>query len=121
VHRILLVDDDADVLSFMSDALRDRDYHLRVLQSSAQAAAILERETFDLIITDIVMPKVHGLEILERARRHNPLARVVFVTGHPYRDILREGFEKGAFSVLQKPFPVDELLETVDQALKGGA
>jgi two-component system response regulator HydG len=121
VHRILLVDDDADVLSFMCDALQNRGYELHVLQNSTQAAALLERQTFDLIITDIVMPKVHGLEILERAKRRNPWARVIFVTGHPYRDILREGFEKGAYSVLQKPFAVDELLDTVDRALTGRA
>jgi two-component system, NtrC family, response regulator HydG len=121
VYRILLVDDDADVLSFMRDALQDRGYDLWVLQSGVQAVAILQRETFDLIITDIVMPKVHGLEILESAKRRDPLARVVFVTGHPFRDVVREGFEKGAFSVLEKPFLVDHLLETVDQALRGAA
>ena len=118
MHRILLVDDDADVLEFMSDALQGRGYDVKVLQSSSQAASVLQRETFDLIITDIVMPKVHGLEILENARRRNPAARVVFVTGHPHRDILREGFDKGAFSVLEKPFPVEEFLSTVDQALR---
>lgn len=121
MHRILLVDDDADVLSFMSDALQGRGYHLQVLQSSAQAAALLQQQSFDLVITDIVMPRVHGLQILENAKRGNPSARVVFVTGHPHRDILREGFEKGAFSVLEKPFPVDEFLETVDRALNRSA
>jgi DNA-binding NtrC family response regulator len=119
VQRILLVDDDEDVLSFMSDALVDRGYEPTVLQNSAEAAAILERETFDLIITDIVMPKVHGLEILESAKRRNPTVRVVFVTGYPHRDILREGFEKGAFSVIEKPFPVETFLATVDRALSG--
>ena len=116
--RILLVDDDADVLSFMSDTLTGRGYDLRVLQNSSDAAAVLERETFDLIITDIVMPRVHGLQILESAKRRNPSARVVFVTGHPHRDIVREGFDRGAFTVLEKPFPVDALLETVDRALR---
>ena len=118
--RILLVDDDADVLSFMTDALQDRGYDLRVLQSSAQAVTVIASADFDLIITDIVMPKVHGLQILQSAKQRNPDTPVIFVTGHPHRDILREGFEKGAFSVLEKPFTVSEFLSTVDRALAGG-
>jgi two-component system, NtrC family, response regulator HydG len=117
VPRILVVDDNPDVLSFMTDALEGRGYDLRGLQNSVHAAAVLQEETFDLIITDIVMPKVHGLQILETAKRLNPGVRVVFVTGHPHRDIVREGFEKGAFSVLEKPFSVDELVSVVARAL----
>jgi DNA-binding NtrC family response regulator len=117
VPRILLVDDNADVLSFMCDALQGRGYDLKVIQNSAEALLALQQQSFDLIITDIVMPKVHGLEILQAAKRQNPSVSVVFVTGHPHRDILREGFEKGAFSVLEKPFPVSELIATVERAL----
>ena len=75
---------------------------------------------FDLVITDIVMPKVHGLQILATARRLNPDVRVVFVTGHPHRDIVREGFERGAFTVLEKPFSVDEFVSVVARALSAG-
>lgn len=115
--RILIVDDNADVLSFMTDALQGRGYDLRSVQNSALAAVVLQEERFDLIVTDIVMPKVHGLEILERAKRQNPDVRVVFVTGHPHRDIMREGFEKGAYCVLEKPFSVDEFVNAVARAL----
>ena len=115
--RILIVDDNADVLSFMTDALQGRGYDLRSIQNSALATVVLQEERFDLIITDIVMPKVHGLDILEQAKRQNPDVRVVFVTGHPHRDIMREGFERGAFCVLEKPFSVDEFVSTVARAL----
>jgi len=119
VTRILLVDDDADVLAFMTDALRERGFAVQVLQSSAQAASVIAGDHFDLIVTDIVMPKVHGLQILQSAKQRNPDTPVIFVTGHPHRDILREGFEQGAFSVLEKPFTVSEFLTTVDRALAG--
>ena len=115
--RILIVDDDAEVLSFMTDALDDQGYDVRSLQNSVHASAVLGEESFDLIITDIVMPRVHGLEILENARRRSPSARVIFVTGHPQQAIVQEGLQKGAVGVLEKPFTMAEFQSVVSQAL----
>jgi DNA-binding NtrC family response regulator len=117
VPRILIVDDDADVLSFMADALDGHGYDVRSLQNSVHASAILGEEKFDLIVTDIVMPTVHGLEILERAKRRSPAAPVIFVTGHPQQAILDEGMEKGALDVLEKPFSAAEFQSVVSRAL----
>jgi CheY-like chemotaxis protein len=117
VPRILIVDDDAEVLSFMADALDGQGYDVRSLQNSVHASAVLGEERFDLVITDIVMPTVHGLEILERARRRNPSPPVIFVTGHPQQAILREGLEKGAVGVLEKPFSAAEFQSVVSRAL----
>ena len=115
--RILIVDDDAEVLSFMADALDGQGYDVRSLQNSVHASAVLGEEKFDLIVTDIVMPKVHGLEILESARRRSPSARVIFVTGHPQQAIVREGLQKGAVGVLEKPFSIAEFQDVVSRAL----
>ena len=115
--RILIVDDDAEGLSFMADALDGQGYDVRSLQNSVHASAVLGEEKFDLIVTDVVMPKVHGLEILENARRRSPSARVIFVTGHPQQAIVQEGLEKGALDVLEKPFSMTEFQSVVSRAL----
>jgi two-component system C4-dicarboxylate transport response regulator DctD len=118
--RILVVDDDAAVLRMMAEALELRGFTPRPMQSSRDAAKLLRTETFDLIITDVVMPYVHGLEILQIAKSRKPETPVLFVTGHAHRQIIKEGLIQGAYAFLEKPFNLPDFIATVERALSHG-
>jgi DNA-binding NtrC family response regulator len=118
--RILIIDDDGPVLRMMAEALEARGYAPRAMQSSRDAAQLLETETFELIITDVVMPHLHGLEILQIAKSHKPETPVLFVTGHANRQIVKEGLSQGAYAFLEKPFKLPDFIAAVERALNHG-
>jgi len=115
--RILVIDDDGPVLRLMAEALEQKGYEPKALQSSRDAAKLLRTETFDLIITDVVMPYVHGLEILQIAKSRKPETPVLFVTGHAHRQIIKEGLIQGAYAFVEKPFQIPDFIATVERAL----
>lgn len=114
--RILIVDDDPGQRSLLESFLRGRGYATLTAASGEEALEILEREPVDLLISDVRMPGISGLETLRRARRQNALLPVLLVTA--YADI-REAvgaMRDGALNYLPKPIDLEELLQLVRQA-----
>ena len=100
--RILVVDDEAGIREFLSEALAD-DHEVAVEASGAAAWARLEREGFDLVLTDLSMPGMDGMELLRRVREAQPEVEVVVITAHGKVDSAVEAMRLGAFDYLQKP------------------
>ena len=116
-RKILIVDDEADMLESCARIIRRGGYSCITTSNSREALALFEREHPDLLITDLRMPGLDGLELLRQAKRIDPRIPVVVFTAYVSQASAREALEAGATSYLAKPFTADQLKQTVDRAL----
>jgi DNA-binding NtrC family response regulator len=108
--RILLAEDDRIVRITVRDALEEAGYAVTECADGAAALAALEREPFDIVLTDVRLPRVGGLELFRHARRLLPDAGVILMTAFADADDAVEVMREGAKDYLQKPFEIEELL-----------
>ncbi len=114
--RVLVVDNEAAHARAMTESLEKVGYRCDVATSGPDAAKLIERETFDIIITDMVMNDVDGMKILNLARKQLPDCEVVMVTGHATVPVAVEAMQKGAFNFLEKPITPARLRAIVEKA-----
>lgn len=114
---ILVIDDDADVLETMVEALIDAGYAPLYATDSRQALKLLDYITFDLIVSDIMMPGLDGLTLLDLVKERNRDVEVLLVTGYGSRHVAELAARKGASGFLEKPLDPDRLLGAVRQVL----
>jgi DNA-binding NtrC family response regulator len=114
--KILLVDDDVRSLQNLGHFLRPQGYDVNESCDGSEAATILENEAFDLVISDVIMPGVSGLQLLDRIRSLAPRIPMLFMTG--FGSIYRnQMIEQGATDLIAKPFDLNEVLSKVKLAL----
>ena len=111
--RLMVVDDDAGVREFLVDALRDAGHSVAAATTAETALATLRSEGFDLVVTDLRLPGLSGLELLRRIRGEQPETEVLVLTAHGSVDAAVEAMKLGAFDFLQKPLASPEELELV--------
>ncbi|MDZ4818394.1 MAG: sigma-54 dependent transcriptional regulator [Planctomycetota bacterium] len=114
--RILIVDNDAAHAQVVAESLEVAGYECAIATSGSEGAKLVERENLDLIITDLMMNDVNGLEILKRARQALPECEVILVTGHGSIPSAVEAMQQGAFNYLQKPLDLKQLRIVVSRA-----
>jgi two-component system response regulator HydG len=114
--RLLIVDNEAAHARAMTESLEKIGYKCEVATRGPDAAKLIERETFDIIITDMVMNDVDGMQILGLARQRLPDCEVVLVTGHASVPLAVEAMQKGAFNFLEKPITPARLRAIVEKA-----
>ena len=103
-ETILVVDDDEDILELIERHLSNRGYEVLTAYDGEQAISLLDQLKFDLVISDLKMPKFDGMEVLKRAKDKDPNIEVVILTGHGTMDTVVEALrDGGAFDYLQKP------------------
>ena len=103
-EAILVVDDDEDILDLIERHLSNRGYEVLTAYDGEQAISLLDKLMFDLVITDLKMPKFDGMEVLRKAKEKDPNIEVVILTGHGTMDSVVEALrDGGAFDYLQKP------------------
>ncbi len=121
VTKLLLVDDDPSMVRLLTAVLQ-RSFHeaieVNCLTNPEDAMAWIEREVVEILITDLEMPGISGLELLQCAKRRNAFTQVFFITGHSTLDALMGAFEMGATDYLLKPLDQPQLIELVDDAQK---
>ncbi|PHQ33088.1 MULTISPECIES: sigma-54-dependent transcriptional regulator [Rhodopirellula] len=115
-YRLLVVDNEAAHARAMTESLEKVGYVCEVATSGPDAAALIQRETFDIIITDMVMNDVDGMKILALANERLPECEVVMVTGHATVPIAVEAMQLGAFNFLEKPITPSRLRAIVEKA-----
>jgi CheY-like chemotaxis protein len=117
--NVLVIDDDNEMRNFVLKLLRRRDYSASGVENGAKGIATLAAESFDLIITDIVMPDMEGLETIRRIRQISPDIPIIAMSGGgDHRvDYLNFAQKLGANAVLAKPFDPADLLKMVAQLL----
>jgi DNA-binding response OmpR family regulator len=120
---ILVVDDDSALRRLVTTVLERRKFSVAEAADGSRALEMLGKATFDLVITDIVMPEIEGLELVRHVRARHPSAKVMAVSGGgshlvSYTELAKE---LGADEVLAKPFTPAELVAAVERVLSGGA
>jgi DNA-binding NtrC family response regulator len=116
---VLLVDDEIAFVETLVKRLAKRDLRVVAVHSGAEALEKLEASgptKIDVVILDVKMPGMDGLETLARIKEQHPLIEVVMLTGHATVESAIDGMKKGAFDYLMKPCEVDVLLEKINQA-----
>jgi DNA-binding NtrC family response regulator len=116
--RVLIVDDDINLLSCM--ALMIDSYgicEVDIASSGDEALAKMALQYFDLIITDLRMPKMDGFELMEQVEAHHPHTRLIMMSAHSDAKTTKRAFELGAYEVLVKPFSKQSLLIAMVGAL----
>lgn len=116
--RILVVDDEEIVIRSCLRILGDGDYEVEAVQSGWEALKRIDESHFDVVILDIMMPKMDGLEVLQRVKESHPDLEVVMVTGLSQIETAVKAMKLGAFDYLPKPFDPDELKLVVARALE---
>ncbi|WP_305042286.1 sigma-54-dependent transcriptional regulator [Geoalkalibacter sp.] len=107
---ILIVEDDLRMRQLLRDTLAAEDIAAELSEDSREALRVLEAQKIDIVITDMMMPHVNGMEILDKARQSNPDCAVILITGYGTIESAVEAIRKGAYDYVQKPFEPDALL-----------
>ena len=115
--RILLVDDEPSILSVLSTLLKAEGYNVTAVLGGDKAQDVVRNEEFDLLISDIRMSPVNGMQLLKLAHEVKPQMSVIMLTAYGSVETAIEAMKLGAFDYVTKPFKVDELLITVSRAL----
>lgn len=115
--RILVVDDDPESRDILKRLLTLSDYEVETVESGRDAVELLKRAEFKLVLTDIVMPEMDGLELLSHVKSHYPNIPVIMVTGRASNESKKEALENGAEGLLFKPYTRDQLMTIVNESL----
>jgi DNA-binding NtrC family response regulator len=115
---VLLVDDEKDFLEVLTKRLRKRKLRLVAANSGAEAIRAIQDTPIDVVVLDMRMPQMDGLETLREIKRINPVVEIIMLTGHADVEAAVEGMELGAFDYLIKPVDIDELLYKLQDAFK---
>ena len=117
-RNVLIVDDDPDVLSMLERLLKKLEYNPFVAQNGEEAVQIIDTSRIDVVVSDLVMPEMDGMELLKRVKSRKGDIPFLMITGHPTIETAVEAIKKGAYDYLTKPFQVEEVQIKIDRALE---
>jgi len=112
-ERILVVDDDEALLEILQKGLSLHGYSCEATKRAASALELIEKDSFDIMIADIIMPDMNGLELTKRVKRIRPEMIIVVITGHIEDFPYDRAIEAGASDFIKKPFTIKELLARI--------
>ena len=117
--HILIVDDELDLLLLLKRSLEPEiDCQVTTAESGRKALQLIRQQHFDLVLTDIKMPEMDGMELLEIIKRRHPELTVLLMTAHGRIDLAVEAMKSGAYDFITKPFDHDALVLRIDKALE---
>jgi DNA-binding NtrC family response regulator len=115
--RLLIVDDEIELLNALSETLRDEDYETVGTSKGAEALALLHKQDFDLLLSDLMMPGVDGIQLLRQALEIDPNLVGIIMTGQGTIQTAVEAMKVGAFDYLLKPFNLQTILPILSRAI----
>lgn len=115
--KILIVDDEQNILLYLSEALEDEGYNIVTKGSGKEAVSALEKEDFDLLLVDLKLRDIDGLEVMREAKKRSPDTVVIMLTGHGSLESAMEAIRYGAFDYLLKPSSVQDLKTSIKRGL----
>lgn len=118
IGRVLIVDDEATAVENLAHVCRKEGHEVTTRTTGRGAIEALEKNRFDVILTDLRMEKADGMAVLQRAKELDPEAAVILITGHATLDSAVEAMKAGAFHYIAKPFRLDEIRAVVRNALE---
>jgi DNA-binding NtrC family response regulator len=113
---VLLLDDEPIVGKRLKPALAKIGCDVEVFEDPKEALKRLDEKTFHIVVTDIRMDEIDGIQVLERVLKKSPETKVIMITGYAMMAIAREAMEKGAFDFISKPFKPDDLRKVIAKA-----
>jgi DNA-binding NtrC family response regulator len=116
--RLLLVDDEEMFLEYLSRRLINRNYNVTICLSGEEALEKVRGHDFDVVILDVLMPGIDGIEALSEIKKLKPLTEVIMITGHTSQEAGIEGMKLGAYDYLTKPFNTEDLVSKIDKAFE---
>ena len=116
--KVLIIDDETDYLETLTKRLRKRNLKVTGASSGEEALRVLSETPVDVVVLDVRMPGMDGIEALREIKKIDPLLQVIMLTGHANVEVAIEGMELGAFDYLMKPADMDELLYKIQDAYK---
>jgi DNA-binding NtrC family response regulator len=116
--NVLLVDDETEFLETLVKRLKKRKLNATGVTSGEQALEVLSTTPIDVVVLDVKMPGMDGIETLRAIKKISPLVEVIMLTGHANMEVAIAGMESGAFDYLMKPMDIDELLYKLQDAYK---
>lgn len=116
--KVLLVDDEVEFLETLTKRLEKRSVNVLSARCGEEALGLLGREPVDVVVLDVRMPGMDGIETLRRIKEGHPMIEVIMLTGHASVEVAIQGMEIGAFDYLMKPMDIDDLLYKVKDAHK---
>ena len=114
--NVLFVDDEVDFLETLMKRMRKRLVNVSGVKSGQEALEFLDHNQIDVVVLDVRMPGLDGIQTLRALKRTHPLVEVIMLTGHASLEVAKEGMELGAFDYLMKPINIDELLYKLQDA-----
>lgn len=116
--RVLFVDDEKDFLETLIKRMKKRHVDAHAASNGTEALQLIREYSFDVIVLDVRMPDMDGIEVLRAIKTLAPMSEVIMLTGHACLEVAREGMSLGAFDYLMKPVNIDELLYKLQDACK---
>ncbi len=116
--KVLVIEDDEVLRQLLIDVLSEEGYHIEASETGEAGLSIMEQDVFDIVLLDINLPGMDGMEVLRLAPARQPDAQVVMLTAFGTVDTAVEAMKQGAFDYINKPFSTDELLLTINRALE---
>lgn len=114
--RILLVDDNEAFLDSTKDVLEEEGYQISTASSGTDAVRQARNNFFDVVVMDIKMPGINGVETFILMKKRNPHVKVIMCTAYIVENLIRQALEEGAYAVLNKPFEMDLLIRMIENA-----
>lgn len=117
--RLLLVDDNEAYLDSTKDVMEDEGYDVVTATGGKEAVQLVASQQFDVVVMDIKMPGMNGVESFIEMKKHNPDIKVIMCTAYIVEHLIRQALEQGALAVLNKPFEMGVLLKTIENVMEG--
>ena len=114
--RVMIVDDEESFANTLVERLTIREYDATASYSGNDALAKLEKLNFDVVVLDVAMPGMDGIESLREIKKIKPLTEVIMLTGHATVETAIEGMKLGAIDFLMKPCEAEELMQKINKA-----
>ncbi|MEW6672589.1 MAG: sigma-54 dependent transcriptional regulator [Thermodesulfobacteriota bacterium] len=114
---VLIVDDEPSILQSLSGLLADEGFEVLTASNGYEALKVISSEAPDLVLLDIWMPGIDGIETLKEIKKDNPFIQVVIITGHGTIDTAVEATKLGAFGFIEKPLSIDKVILSINNAL----
>ena len=115
-EKVLLVDDEEEFVETLAERMRNRGMEVATSNSGGEALKLVETEPYDVVVLDLQMPGMDGIEVLERIKQRQPDIQVVLLTGHASVAKGVEAIKHGALEFLEKPIDLSKLSEVIHRA-----
>ena len=116
--EVLILDDEPIVGKRLKPALSKIGCEVETFVDPKKALKAMEKKKFDIVVTDIRMEEIDGMQVLDRVLEDSPETKVIMITGYAMMDLAREAMAKGAFDFIAKPFKPDDLRRAIAKAAK---